>query len=389
MIKTGFVQRNFHGWGCLEVLADEAVRLKAKQALIITDPFLATNGTADELVRLLDAVCVSSIVNADVVAEPPLAVGENLVTFARLKSVDLVIGLGGGSALDLAKLVAALVPQQGMVADYLNLTGTKEIEAASLPKIMIPTTSGTGSEVTNISVLSLEYSKDVVVHDNLLADVVIVDPKLTVSVPPRVTAATGIDALTHAIESYVSINATPISEALSLQAIRLIAESLITAVNDGDDQAARTAMSYGSYLAGLAFFNAGCAAVHALAYPLGGQFHLPHGESNAVLLPYVIGYIRKSCQSKLKDIYQAMGYDITELSDDEASILCVKALQNFVRSVGIPDTLQAYDIPQSALDDLTTAAMLQTRLLARTPMTLERSDIFSIYEACHQGSFVG
>src|SRR5690606_22531931 len=181
------------------------------------------------------------------------------------------------------------------VRNYLNLTGTQKIMKKGLPKILIPTTSGTGSEVTNISVLSLETTKDVVTHDYLLPDVAIVDPALTVSLPARVTAATGVDAFTHAVEAYVSKNASPVSDAMALQAIRLISQSIRTAVANGEDKQARTDMSYGSYLAGLAFFNAGVAGVHALAYPLGGQFHLPLGEANAVLLPYVMGYIRKSC----------------------------------------------------------------------------------------------
>ena len=149
-----------------------------------------------------------------------------------------------------------------------------------LPKILIPTTAGTGSEVTNIAVLSLDSTKDVVTHDNLLADVAIIDPKLTLTVPPKVTAATGIDALTHAVEAYISINASPTTDALALHAIKLIAGSIRTAVRDGSDRHARIDMSYGSYIAGLAFFNAGVAGVHALAYPLGGQL-MPEGLEEA------------------------------------------------------------------------------------------------------------
>lgn len=385
MIKTSFVARNFNGWGCLSVLAEEVGRLKATHVLIVTDPFLVQNGLAEKLVAMLEDIGVTSTVNSHVVPEPPLQVGEEMVAHARQQSVDLVIGLGGGSAMDLAKLVAALVPQEGQVSDYLNLSGTRTLEAPSLPKIMIPTTSGTGSEVTNISVLSLENSKDVVVHDYLLAEVVIIDPELTVSVPPRVTAATGIDALTHAIESYVSVNATPISEALSLQAIRLISRSLLTAVNNGQNRQARTDMSYGSYLAGMAFFNAGCAAVHALAYPLGGQFHLSHGESNAVLLPYVMGYIRSSCEKKLKDIYEAMGYSASQWSQEEASVKCIQKLDELVVRAGIPTTLAAFDIPVDALEDLTRAGIQQTRLLQRSPMKLSEEDILKIYSAAYYG----
>lgn len=387
MINTTFVSNNKHGWGSLSILPDEVKRWNVSKVLIITDPFLVQNGTVQKITRLLDTINVESIVNSNIIPEPPLEVAEQLVDFARQISADLVIGLGGGSALDIAKLVAALIPQQGKVADYLNLSGTKTFTHPSLPKIMIPTTSGTGSEVTNISVLSLESTKDAVVHNHLLADTVIVDPELTLSVPSKVTAATGIDALTHAIESYVSIYATPITEGLSLQAIRLISKSLVTAVKDGSNRQARTDMSYGSYLAGLAFFNAGCAAIHALAYPLGGQFHLPHGESNAVLMPYVMSYIRPSCKAKLKDIFEAMGNDVKHLDEDTASIMAIDALRELVEEVNIPQTLQSFNIPKQALPTLSQDAIKQTRLLQRSPMPLALTDIEKIYDAAFHGNY--
>ena len=195
----------------------------------------------------------TTTIYTDIAPEPPLAIGEKLVDFTRKHPFDLVIGVGGGSALDLAKLAAVLAKHDGKVADYLNLTGTKTLDNKGLPKILIPTTSGTGSEVTNISVLSLDTTKDVVTHDYLLADVAIVDPALTISLPSKVTAATGVDALTHAIEAYVSVNANAVTDALALQAIRLISQSIRTAVHNGQDKQARTDMSYGGYLAGLAF----------------------------------------------------------------------------------------------------------------------------------------
>lgn len=224
-----------------------------------------------------------------------------------------------------------------------------------------------------------------VTHDYLLPDVAIIDPALTVSLPPNITAATGIDALTHAIEAYISRNASPISDALAIQAIRLITQSIRTAVADGSNQEARTNMSYGSYLAGLAFFNAGVAGVHALAYPLGGQFHVPHGESNAVLLPYVMGYIRQSCEKRMKDIYEIMGFHTAYLSQEEASYRCVEELQKIVKDVNIPSTLREFNIPEEALKQLTAAALEQKRILARSPMALLTKDIFTIYQSAFNG----
>ena len=346
----------------------------------MTDPLLKEIGLTDNVEKPLIEKGYTTTIYTDIAPEPPLAIGENWLIL-RKHPFDLVIGVGGGSALDLAKLAAVLAKHDGKVADYLNLTGTKTLDNKGLPKILIPTTSGTGSEVTNISVLSLDTTKDVVTHDYLLADVAIVDPALTISLPSKVTAATGVDALTHAIEAYVSVNANAVTDALALQAIRLISQSIRTAVHNGQDKQARTDMSYGGYLAGLAFFNAGVAGVHALAYPLGGQFHIAHGDSNAVLLPYVMGYIRQSCEKRMKDILDAMGISSSYLSQEEASYKCVDALQQLVQDVKIPSTLQGFNIPASALEQLTEDATKQTRILARSPMPLEREDIYQIYQA--------
>ncbi|MBP6117259.1 MAG: iron-containing alcohol dehydrogenase [Neisseriaceae bacterium] len=383
--QTKLVGTSHNGWGALAALPAEVAKFQAQRVLIVTDPFLAQSGLADQIkAQLLGCGC-EVFINSEVVAEPPLAVGERLVADTKALNCDLVIGLGGGSAIDLAKLVAVLATHEGLVADYLNLSGHKQLSNKGLPTIMIPTTSGTGSEVTNISVLSLASSKDVIAHDYLLADVAIVDPELTVTVPAKVTAATGIDALTHAVEAYVSVNANPITDAFALQAITLISGALRQAVANGADRQARSDMSYGSYLAGVAFFNAGVAGVHALAYPLGGQFHLSHGESNAVLLPYVMDHIRSACADRLRTAYHAMGFEVAALSAEEASVRCVAALRELVRDVGIAQSLQAYGIEAAAIASLTTDALKQTRLLARSPMLLDEAAVTSIYQAAWQG----
>lgn len=383
--KITFMPISYTGWGALEQLTSEAERLNASNILIVTDPFLEELGMTKKIVEPLEAKGWKTSIYTEVVPEPPLEVGEKLVAYTKENKFDLVIGLGGGSALDLAKLAGVLATHEGKVADYLNLTGERALVDKGIPKILIPTTSGTGSEVTNIAVLSLESSKDVVTHDYLLPDVAIVDPELTISLPPKVTAATGIDALTHAVEAYVSKNANPVTDGLALQAIRLISGSIRTAVEDGENKEARTNMSYGSYLAGLAFFNAGVAGVHALAYPLGGQFHISHGESNAVLLPYVMGYIRPSCEKRMKDIVEAMGFDVTQLDEQQASYTCVEELKKLVADVNIPVSLKGFDIGEDALDSLADDGIKQTRILARSPMPLEREDIYAIYHAAYSG----
>ena len=383
--KVTFTPISYTGWGALEYLVGEVTRFKAKKILIVTDPLLKELGITDKITEPLEAHGLSTDIYTGVVPEPSLEEGEKLVTYTRKHQFDLVIGLGGGSALDLAKLAGVLATHEGTVSDYLNLTGTRSLTHKGVPKILIPTTSGTGSEVTNISVLSLKTSKDVVTHDYLLPDVAIVDPALTVSLPPKVTASTGIDALTHAIEAYVSVNANPVTDGLALQAIRLINGSIRTAVEDGTDKDARSDMSYGSYLAGLAFFNAGVAGVHALAYPLGSQFHIAHGESNAVLLPYVMGYIRSSCEKRMGDILEAMGFSREGIPKREASYLCVEELKRLVADINIPLSLQDFGIGEDALEGLAADGIKQQRLLARSPMWLEIEDLLSIYRNAYDG----
>lgn len=386
--KITFTPLSYTGWDSLAHLIEEVKRFDVNKILVITDPFLKDIGLTNKVVDPLEEAGYVTGIYTDVVPEPPLAIGEKLVAYTRENLFDMVIGVGGGSALDLTKLAGVLASHEGKVEDYLNLTGTKKITNKGLPKILIPTTSGTGSEVTNISVLSLETTKDVVTHDYLLADVAIVDPALTISLPPKVTAATGVDALTHAVEAYVSKNASVVSDALALQAIRLISNSIRTAVSNGQDKQARTDMSYGSYLAGLAFFNAGVAGVHALAYPLGGQFHIAHGDSNAVLLPYVFGYIRQSCEKRMKDIYDAMGFSSANLSQEEASYRCVAELKRLVEDVNIPSTLKGFNIAEDAIESLTNDAVEQKRILARSPMPLLKEDIYTIYKAAFDGVVV-
>jgi alcohol dehydrogenase class IV len=386
--KLVFAPLSYTGWGALEQLLPEVEKFSPKKILVVTDPMLQKIGLSERVTKPLAAQGYEIGLYTDVVPEPPLEKGEKLVSFTRKGQFDLVIGLGGGSAMDLAKLAAVLAVHEGNVADYLNLTGSKQLEKKGMPKILIPTTSGTGSEVTNISVLSLETTKDVISNDYLLADVAIVDPELTVSVPPRVTAATGVDALTHAVEAYISVNASPTSDALALQAIRVIGRSLRKAVRNGEDKEARIDMSQGSYLAGLAFFNAGTAGVHALAYPLGGQFHISHGESNAVLLPYVMGYIRKSCTKRMADILNALGGNSSFLSEEEASYKCVEELERLVKDAGIPQTLAGFDIPESALESLTQDGVKQKRLLARSPLPLLEEDIREIYRSAFAGKII-
>lgn len=372
------------GWGSIENLADELKSLNTERILIIADPVLVSINLVKKIEEILATYSYKFAIYSDLIPEPTVQTGQAIVDYVRKEDISLIIGFGGGSALDMAKLAAVLKDNVGDVTDYLNLTGIKEIQQKGIPKILIPTTSGTGTEVTNISVLALEKTKDVVVHDYLIADVAIVDPAFTVTVPPRVTAATGADAFTHAIEAFISVNANPYSDGMALQAIRLIGSSLKKAVTDGNNKEARTKMAYGSYLAGLAFFNAGVGAIHALAYPLGGQFHLPHGESNAVLIPYVLNYIKDHCRDKFKEILLALD----QIPGDDPPSQCVSYFKSLIKEIGIPETLGGFNIPATALYELVDDGIQQKRLLARCPAKLTKEDIEKIYSSAFSGILV-
>lgn len=377
------------GWGASEGLPNAIIEQHPERILLVTDPVLIQLSAFQLLFKQLQNTGVFFELYSDIMPEPTLEAGQKLVDFARKGRYDMVIGVGGGSALDLAKLAAVFVGNEGPLHEYLNLSGQKRVQHKGIFKILVPTTSGTGSEVTDIAVLSLGDTKDVISHPYLQADLAVVDPKLTLTVPPKVTAATGADALTHAIEAYLSVNSNPYSEALALEAIRLMVHALPNAVQRGEDEEMRSDMSYGSYLAALSFYNAGVGAVHALAYPLGGEFHLAHGDSNAVMLPYVLEYIRPACADKLSNILRIM-QGKTPLSEagpgtQTQAIECVRRLKVLIREIGIPTTLKDFGIPESALGLLASQGNMQTRLLARCPIALDEQAIFEIYSNAYFG----
>lgn len=381
--KLKFPSTSFTGWGSMVNLVPELKKRNVKSILIVTDPVLIQLGIIGKMTDSLEGKYDIKIYS-DVEPEPSLTCAQRLVDFTRVGRFDCVIGIGGGSTLDLAKLTAVVSENVGEVQDYLNLSGNRVILKKGITKILIPTTSGTGSEVTDITVLSLKNTKDVITHEYLIADVAIVDPELTISLPNRITASTGVDALTHAIEAFLSIDSNVTTDALAVKAIELISNSLRSAVHHGNDRKARIDMSNGSYLAGLSFFNAGVGGVHALAYPLGSQFNIPHGESNAVLLPYVIQYISSRVPDKMLEISRLLN---KEKNHEDHGIYYYNLLQKLIIDVGLPTSLKEYGIGLEDIPKLTKAATKQTRLLARSPMPLDERDIYRIYEMAFEGKY--
>jgi alcohol dehydrogenase class IV len=277
------------GVGAAREIGVECKALGGKRALIITDPGVVAAGLIEGIKESLESEGIRIGIFDKVVAEPPSRVIDESAQIARDEGYDIVIGVGGGSSLDAAKGASLMAVNKGKVLDY---AGIDLVPRAGLLKILLPTTGGTGSEVTRVFVVTdeAENTKKVVYSNFNLADLAVIDPLLSLSMPSVVTAETGIDALVHAIETYVSVNATPFSDILAIEAIRLIAENLPIAYAKGGNLEARYNMALAANLAGLAFTSGGLGAVHGLAYVLGTEYHLSHGRSNAIMLPHVMEY---------------------------------------------------------------------------------------------------
>ena len=351
----------------------------ATSAMIVTDPGFLGTGLVDAPVSSLGKVGIEAHVYSDVVADPPEAIVLHAVGFARDKGVDIIIGIGGGSSMDVAKLIAVLAPGEQEIS---QVYGIGNISGARLPLVQIPTTAGTGSEVTNIAIVTTgATTKMGVVAPQLYADMAILDAQLTLGLPPMVTAATGIDALVLAIEASTSRHKkNPLSDMLARQALHLLSRNLLTACEHGDNLHARQAMLLGAYLAGQAFSNAPVAAVHALAYPIGGIFHVPHGLSNSLVLPHVLRFNMPAAMEQYAELAGIIAPHVGGSDEARAEALIV-AMQQIAKITGIETTLQQVGVQESDLDRLADDAMLQTRLLGNNPRELTRTDARAIYAA--------
>lgn len=374
------------GAGALDALGAVSRERIGTRVMLVTDPGMIRTGIVDRAVAGLAASGVEAVLFADVEADPPEPVIHAAAAKARGAAVAGIIGLGGGSSLDVAKLVAVLARGEERLED---IYGIGKVKGGRLPLVLIPTTAGTGSEVTPISIVTTATSEKMgVVSPVLLPDIAILDPALTLGLPPHVTAATGIDAMVHAIEAYASLNANnnPVSRLLAREALALMGRALLAAVRDGGDIEARSEMLLGSMLAGQAFANSPVAAVHALAYPLGGHFHIPHGLSNALVLPHVL---RFNVEHVPEPYAEMAPFAFPELgatpAATRATAFCDR-LAALAADCGLPPSLSAAGVPESALPRLAADAMKQTRLLGNNPRPLTEADALAIYAAAYRGS---
>ena len=348
-----------------------------KHALIVTDKGFYNTGLLDEPLISLRENGLRASVFSDVVADPPEAIILSAAASALALQVDLVIGFGGGSSMDVAKLLAVLVKSSQPLSE---MYGIGNVQGPRLPLIQIPTTAGTGSEVTPISIVTTgETTKMGVVSPILYADLAILDAELTIGLPATITAATGIDAMVHAIEAYTSrLKKNPLSDALARQALALLTANIQNACIDGSNLESRQAMLLGAMLAGQAFANAPVAAVHALAYPIGGIFHVPHGLSNSLILPAVLRFNAPNANH----LYAELANIIVPEATGNAlarTYSMIEKLEELARSLGIATKLRDVGITIDDLDRLTDDAMLQTRLLGNNPREMTRAAAHAIY----------
>lgn len=366
------------GAGALALLPDKAKELGAQKVLLVTDKGLRATGCPDRAAEQLRQAGLTVELFDEITGEPSFETLETCRAAVKAGQFDLVVALGGGSAMDTAKAAACLACNEGPATQFI---GTNLVPNAGLPVIAIPTTAGTASEVTPNAIfadLSVQVKKGIVSR-YLLPKVALIDPELTHSLPPAVTAATGMDALVHAIESYVSPRATLLTQTHALKAIELINANLRRAVSDGRDVAAREAMAWGSLLAGFSFANAGVGGVHALAYPLGGRFHVAHGVSNALLLAPVMRFCAPAKPALFATIARAMGVKDRGQGDEKLAAEGVEAMRQLSADVGIPQRMRDVGVPREAIEEMAIEASKIERLLVNSPRPMTLGDIRAIY----------
>lgn len=347
---------NLMGRDCLDEAVQNIQGYGFKKALIVTDKVLNQIGMVSQVVEKLSSNQVDSVIYDETQPNPTTKNVNDGLTILKQNQCDFVISLGGGSPHDCAKGIALLATNGGEIKDY---EGLDQSPKPQLPVVAINTTAGTASEMTRFCIITDEkrHIKMAIVDKNTTPIMSVNDPKLMLAMPASLTAATGMDALTHAVEAYVSSAATPITDCAAIKAIEIIQENLRDVVANGDNLEAREQMAYAQFLAGMAFNNASLGYVHAMAHQLGGFYDLPHGVCNAVLLPHVQSYNAKVCPERLRDVAKAMGADVSELSPEEGAQKALSLIKALSKDVNIPSGLKELGVKEQDFDTLATNAL--------------------------------
>lgn len=389
------------GTGAIDELAAELDDLDCSAAMVVTDEGVFAAGIADEVIDALPDDAEHAVFS-DVQPDPSVDVYEAAVEFAAEFDPDVIVGVGGGSSLDVAKTTGIVHEHGGDILDYVAPpTGEgKAIPGPGVPTIAVPTTSGTGSETSPVTVISLPDKKLKVgiSSRHQYPNLAVIDPALTVSLPPGPTAASGMDALTHAIEAFTTRpydakprpdspderpdydGRNPFTDQLARKAIDLISDNLRRAVNNGEDLEARRNMALASMLAGIAFTNAGVGATHAIAYPVAGEYHTPHGETVATLLPEVMRFNAPSAFERYGEIAELMGENVDGLSRDERADRAAEAVSKLSDDVGIPQGIEAFGVDEDAIEQLAADTMEIQRILVGNPRRVEQTDVEGILQ---------
>lgn len=347
---------NVMGEGALNDAIQQIKGLGFKNALIVTDPGMTKLGVAADISSLLKEQAIESVLYDGVQPNPTVNNVNAGLELLHANQCDCVISLGGGSSHDCAKGIALVATNGGHISDYEGMDVSSKPQ---LPLISINTTAGTASEMTRFCIITDQerHVKMAIVDTNVTPVLSVNDPKLMAGMPPALTAATGMDALTHAVEAYVSIAATPITDACAIKTIELIRDHLREAVHNGSNMEAREQMAYAQFMAGMAFNNASLGYVHAMAHQLGGFYDLPHGVCNAVLLPHVQRYNAQVAASRLKDVAKALGVDVEKMDDDQGAAAAIKAIETLSKDVNIPSGLAELGAKEEDFNTLADNAM--------------------------------
>ena len=369
--------------GSTKTVGEQAKRLGATKALIVTDPGILKIGCADQVSKILHNAGITSTIFSDVTPDPTLQNVTDGLNQYRTENCDIIVSIGGGSAIDCGKGISIKLTNDGEFADYM---GVNKIPNQGVPLIAIPTTAGTGSEVSKVTVITdTEHNVKMMLSSScLLASVAIVDPLLSVTTPPHLTAAVGVDALTHAIEAYISKRAQPMTDALALKAIRLISGSLRQAWADGDNISARTDMMIGASIAGMAFSNSSVALVHGMSRPIGAYFHIHHGLSNSVLLLDVMEFSVVGAPQRFADIAVAMSEQIEGLSPMKQADAAISAVERLVNDIKMPrlgqigiDTEKFEKVVEKMAADA-----IASGSPANNPRQASQEEIIALYRKC-------
>ncbi len=367
------------GPGAIGQLGQEAFNLRGKKVLIVTDKGLIGAGLIQQAEKSLKSSRIKYTLFDAVEPDPRYEIVTQCLEQIHREKVNLVIGIGGGSPIDIAKTSAVMATNKGNIAEYF---GIDLVPKPGLPTIMVPTTAGTGSEVTPIAILSdeAEKLKKGIVSPYLFPAVALLDPELTLGLPPHITAATGMDALIHAIEAYTSVNATGMTDILAFRAMELLYHDIRTAFANGNSLEARSKMLEGSLLAGMAFANAGVTAVHAFAYPIGAEFHIPHGVANTLMLAHVMRFNLLGNLPKFAQIARAFCLCTQGLDELRAAEICVNAIERLAEDLRVPRQLSEFGVTEENISQLSEGVMKVTRLLANNPRIITLEDAKEIYK---------